>query len=301
MYFCVSLKKFILCVAVVLAVAIAGIAAASESLERAFAVSAAKLAQSVQSEEKIFVPVLMYHSLLKDPTRAGDYVLSPDVFISDMEYLAKNGFTTVFVSDLVSYVEDGIPLPEKPVVVTFDDGYYNVMTYAYPYMKENGLKGVMNVVGTYTDLSTGQDEHNPAYSSLTWEEISELSQSSVFEIGNHTYNMHSMTSRKGCKRISGESYEDYRKHMYDDVAMLQGVLKDKSGVDTVTFAYPFGFISEESVDILREMGFKALLTSYEKPNYISRSDPDCLFCINRYNRPSGVSTEDFMEKVLKNC
>ena len=49
------------------------------------------------------------------------------------------------------------------------------MTYAYPYMKENGLKGVMNVVGTYTDLSTEQDEHNPAYSSLTWQEIAEIS------------------------------------------------------------------------------------------------------------------------------
>ena len=58
--------------------------------------------------------------------------------------------------------------------------------------------------------------------------------------------MHSMTSRKGCKRIYGESYEEYRKSMFDDIAMLQGLLSDKSGVTPVTFAYPFGFISEKS-------------------------------------------------------
>ncbi|MGN0674159.1 MAG: polysaccharide deacetylase family protein, partial [Oscillospiraceae bacterium] len=63
--------------------------------------------------------------------------------------------------------------------------------------------------------------------------------------------------------------------------------------------YPFGLISDESVDIFREMGFKALLSCYEKPNYISRSDPDCLLCINRYNRPSGISTEEYMKKLLK--
>jgi len=298
MYLCLSLKKFILCIAVVIAVLVGGVAAASKGFEEAAAAS--ENVSDISEDEEIFVPVLMYHSLLKDPSRAGDYVLNPEVFYADMEYLAENGYTTVFISDLVNYVENGTPLPEKPVAVTFDDGYYNVMTYAYPYMKEHDLKGVINIVGTYTDLSTEQDEHNPAYSSLTWEEIAELSESGVFEIGNHTYNMHSMTSRKGCKRISGESSEDYRKHMYDDIAMLQGILKDKSGVDAVTFAYPFGFVSDESVDILREMGFKALLTSYEKPNYISRSEPDCLLCINRYNRPSGISTEEFMKKALKN-
>jgi peptidoglycan/xylan/chitin deacetylase (PgdA/CDA1 family) len=221
------------------------------------------------------------------------------VFEEDMRYLAEKGYETVFASDLIDFVEKGVPLPEKPVLVTFDDGYLNVMTYAYPYMKENGLKGVMNVVGTYTDLSTEQDEHNPAYSSLTWQEIAELSQSGVFEIGNHTYNMHSMTSRKGCKRIYGESYEEYRKSMFDDIAMLQGLLSDKSGVTPVTFAYPFGFISEDSVGILQDIGFKALLTCNEKPNYISRGDTECLLSINRYNRPAGISTEEFMKKLLK--
>lgn len=294
MYFCVKLKSFVFCLALSLAAVCGGIFLAARGFESAAVTAAANAA-----EEEVFLPVIMYHSLLKDPSRAGDYVLSPEVFKADMQYLMDNGYTTVFISDVVDYVEKGTELPDKPVAVTFDDGYYNVMTYAYPFMKENGLKGVMNVVGTYTDLSTEQDEHNPAYSSLTWDEITELYESGVFEIGNHTYDMHSMEGRKGCKKLYGESYEDYRKSMFDDVAMLQGMLRDKSGTTPVTFAYPFGYISDESVPILHEMGFKALLTCYEKPNYISREDTGCLLSINRYNRPSGVSTEEFMKKLLR--
>ena len=296
MFVCIRLKKFALCLAGVLIVLLGGTFLTAKGFEQAAV--AADTSETVGVGE-IFVPAIMYHSLLKDPARAGDYVVSPAVFEEDMRYLTENGYETVFVSDLIDYVEKGVPLPEKPVLVTVDDGYLNVMTYANPYMKENGLKGVMNVVGTYTDLSTEQDEHNPAYSSLTWDEIAELANSSVFEIGNHTYNMHSMTSRKGCKKMYGESYEEYRKSMFDDIAMLQGLLSDKSGVTPVTFAYPFGFVSEDSVDILRDMGFKALLTCNEKPNYISRGNPECLLSINRYNRPAGISTEDFMKKLLE--
>lgn len=291
MYLCVRFKKFILLVCTVLIFAGFAVKLTADGLK--YEPAAAEVS------EEIFVPVIMYHSLLKDPARAGDYVVSPETFEADMTYLLENGYTTVFVRDLVDYVENGADLPPKPVVVTFDDGYYNVMAYAYPFMRENNIKGVMNVVGAFSEQSSAEDEHNPAYSYLTWEEIAELEQSGVFEIGSHTYDMHSIGVRSGCKKKYGENAETYRAALTEDIGGLQELLTEKSGVTPVTFAYPYGFISEESVPILREMGFKALLTCYEKPNYISRDDPDCLLCINRYNRPAGVSTEEFMEKLLK--
>ncbi len=259
-----------------------------------------KLVRQTDAEvsDGVFVPVVMYHSILDNSSRAGDYVIDRRIFEDDMEYLIENGYTTVFISDLVNYVEGDGVLPEKPVAVTFDDGFYNTMYYAYPFMREHNLKGTVNVVGEYSRISTEQDDHNPNYSSLTWDEISELNNSGVFEIGNHTNDMHSLGSRKGCKRMNGECEEEYCKNLYDDVGMLQATLQDNSGVTPVTFAYPYGFISDESIDVLNKIGFKALLTCYEKPNYISKSNPDCLKCINRYNRPSGISTDVFMKKLL---
>ncbi|MDE6133241.1 MAG: polysaccharide deacetylase family protein, partial [Oscillospiraceae bacterium] len=197
MYLCVRFKKFILLVCVTLVIAGFAVKLTADGLR--YEPTAAEV------NEEIFVPVIMYHSLLKDPARAGDYVVSPETFEADMTYLLDNGYTTIFVKDLVDYVENGAELPDKPVVVTFDDGYYNVMEYAYPFMRENDIKGVMNVVGLYSEQSTAEDEHNPAYSYLTWEEIYELEQSGVFEIGNHTYDMHSIGVRSGCKKKYGEN------------------------------------------------------------------------------------------------
>lgn len=291
MYLCVRFKRFILLVCSVLVIAGFAVKFTADGLKYEPAVA--------EVSEEIFVPVIMYHSLLKDPARAGDYVVSPDTFEADMTYLLDNGYTTVFVRDLVDYVENGADLPPNPVVVTFDDGYYNVMEYAYPFMRENNIKGVMNVVGAFSEKSTAEDEHNPAYSYLTWEEISELEQSGVFEIGSHTYDMHSIGVRSGCKKKYGENTDTYRTALTEDIGGLQEILTEKSGVTPVTFAYPYGFISEESVEILQDIGFKALLTCYEKPNYISRDAPECLLHINRYNRPAGISTEEFMEKLLK--
>ncbi len=253
---------------------------------------------AAESSDGIFVPVIMYHSILDGSSRTGDYVIDRKIFEKDMKYLIDNGYSTVFISDLVNYAEGNGELPQKPVAVTFDDGFYNVMSYAYPYMKENNLKGTVNIVGQFTSLATEENAHNPNYSALTWDEISELYTSGVFEIGNHTNNMHSLGKRKGCKCMKGESESEYRSNLYDDIGLLQDLLEQNSFVSPVTFAYPYGFVSDESVDILHEMGFKALLTCYEKPNYISKSNPDCLSCINRYNRPSGISTEAFMKKLL---
>ena len=291
MYFCVGVKKILpglISGIVIFAIAVCFIIG-----------KLAYRSESVNAEdESIFVPVIMYHRLLKDPDMAGDYTVSPDMFRSDMEYLSKKGYTTVFVRDIIDYIETGAPLPEKPVVITFDDGYYNVLEYALPYMEENNIKAVMNIVGSYTEQSTEEDEHNPAYSYLTWDEIAELDKSGLFEIGSHTYDMHSMSGRRGCKRLSNENAEEYRQALIGDIGMLQDMLQQKSGVTPITFAYPYGFISTESIAILEEIGFKALLTCYEKPNYISRSDSGECLILNRYNRPYSLSTEEFMEKLL---
>lgn len=289
MYCCFKFKKFLSVTALFIAAALIMCIAAVKKNEETVAASA---------EEDVFLPVIMYHSLLKDPARAGDYVVSPDVFKSDMNYLAENGYTTVFVKDVLKYTENGAPLPEKPIIVTFDDGYYNVMEYALPFMRENNIKGVINIVGAYSEQSAEDGDRNPAYSYLTWEDISELDKSGVFEIGNHTYDMHSLTGRKGCRRLYSENAEEYRTVLFEDTGGLQDILKEKSGVIPVTFAYPFGFISDESADILEEIGFKALLTCYEKPNYIRRGENEGSLVLNRYNRPSGIETEKFFEKVL---
>ena len=87
----------------------------------AFAVFAVSV-EPHQQENAIELPIIMYHSLLKDSTYHGKYVLSPLQLEADLQYLQKEGYTTVHMADVIDYVTNGTPLPERPIVLSFDDG-----------------------------------------------------------------------------------------------------------------------------------------------------------------------------------
>jgi len=245
----------------------------------------------------IRVPVIMYHSILK--SRSGKYIVSPVVLEADMQHLIKHGYTTVFAQDVIDYVHGKGELPEKPIIITFDDGYYNNMIYVLPIFKKLGLKGVINIVGHYADKAVAEGDNNPNYSHLSWEQMRELKDSGVFEIGNHTYDMHNHGPRTGVTKKRGESADDYRKALEADIGKLQCELTNKSGITPNIFAYPFGKYSKETPDILKDMGFEAIFTCNEGVNLIRRGDFETLMSLKRYNRPAGISTEKFFYKIIE--
>ena len=79
---------------------------------------------------------------------------------------------------------------------------------------------------------------------------------------------------------------------------LQSLLASQVQIRPVVFTYPFGYVCRESIPVIRSMGFLATLTCYEELNWITR-DPDCLYGLGRYNRPYGITTEQYMQKALK--
>lgn len=251
------------------------------------------------ADKGVFLPVIMYHSILKDEGRWGKFVVSPETVEGDLAYLKREGFTAVLTADLVSYVYDGVPLPEKPVMITLDDGYYNNMSYLLPLLKTYNMKAIISVVGSFTERFSQADDHHPAYSHLTWKDLSTLTESGRVEIGNHSYDMHSNDNRNGSMKRRGESESDYGVAFTEDTLRLQLSLKENSdGIIPLCYTYPYGAVSRESIPLLKQLGFKATLTCREMPNYIT-TEPNTLYGINRYNRPSGLSTEEFMKRLLK--
>lgn len=246
-------------------------------------------------KDGVKVPILMYHSILKNKGSGGTYVISPELLESDLKYLKENGYTTVFVKELSDYVREGKDLPEKPVVVSLDDGYYNNLTYVLPLLQKYDMKASIAVVGKFTDIFSKEDSHNANYSHMTWDDISDMAKSGHIEISNHTYDMHSTKGRFGCFKNKSESEDDYKKALTEDVGKLQTELMEKSGIKCEVFTYPYGKIYNGSVPVIKDMGFLASLSCYEKMNYITREE-DCLYLLGRFNRPSGISTQNFMKK-----
>lgn len=255
--------------------------------------------EQIQQTESVRLPVLMYHSVLKNPSAAGTYVVSPETLESDFKYLKEHGYTAVLSEDVVNYVKNGGTLPEKPVMITFDDGHLNNLTYVAPLLEQYDMKAVISVVGSYTETAAERDDHNPNYAYFTWEEISACVESGRIEIGNHTYDMHNQKARRGAMKKRGESEAEYEQALSSDLMKTQELLKEHCGVEPRVFAYPYGAVSNASLDIIKRLGFEMSLGCGEEVNTLTRGDVNCLYQLGRFNRPSGISTEKFMERIEK--
>lgn len=266
------------------------------------AASCATARCSAKPSDKIPLTVLMYHNITKKPALRGKYTVYISEFEDDLKYLKRNGYSPISVKQLADYAYNGAPLPDKPVIITFDDGFESFYAYAFPLLEKYGFKAVINVVGSYAEKYTAfEAQHNPDchdldYSYLNIDQIKTLQASGIVEIGCHTYDMHRLKGgRRGIGRKKGESDEDYAAAITADILKFNDVLADIPKTDI--FAYPYGIFSDCSPDILRQNGFRAVFDCTEKINYIDRQNIAWLFYIHRFNRPSGISSEYFFAKM----
>ena len=282
-----------------LAGAMAAVMAVAASGGLALGVIAAVQADAeAKVEDRIDLPIIMYHGLLKEEKRQGQFIISPNLFEQDLRYLQENGYTTVVIADLIAYVQDGKPLPEKPVMLTFDDGYYNNYLYAFPLLKQYNCKMVLSPIGRYTDEYTQNKDTHANYAHCSWDAVREMMASGLVEFQNHSYNLHSIDSgRKGAKKKAVESLVDYRTLMVEDVMKMQTRMREETGYTPTAFVYPFGAVSSESLPILKELGFQATLICESHINAITR-DPECLYGLGRYRRPAKTGSEAFFKKIL---
>lgn len=253
-------------------------------------------AADTKAAQGVRLPIIMYHSMLKETARQGTYVISPDDFGKDLLYLQKKGYTTVLMKDVIQYVKSGTPLPPKPILLTFDDGYYNNYYYAYPLIQKYNMKMIISPIGYYTDIFSGGDADHPNYSYCTWEEINEMMRSGLVEFQNHTYNLHSNAgTRIGAQKLKSESKAQYESLLRADLGKMQQEMQQHTGYTPTTFVYPFGASSKESTAILKKIGFQASMGCRSKTNYITR-DPECLYNLNRYLRSAGTKSEQFFSE-----
>lgn len=262
-----------------------------------FALCVIPVKHEVASAETVVeLPVIMYHSLLK--SRTGAYITSPAKFKSDLTWLKERGYTSVFVQDIIDHCEGRKALPDKPVLISFDDGHYNNYYYAFDILKELGFKANINIIGCHSEFcSTHEDRDNPNYSHLTWGEIKKMQESGIWEVGNHTYNMHKFQPRYGVSKMYNESSQEYEKNLTRDVMRLQDKFEKECGFTSNVFAFPFGKYSKESLKILSDCGFKAFLTCNEKINKFEFGNASKLQYIGRFNRTGTLSTYEFFKKI----
>ena len=215
--------------------------------------------------QEVRLPVLMYHGVHSNPKKAGDYVITPQALEEDLLYLQRQGCTTVVMSDLIAYVQQGTPLPEKPVMITFDDGYYNNYLNAYPLLQKYNMKAVLSIIVGETDKYSELDENKENYSHVTWDMVNEMMESGLIEIQNHTYNLHKTGNpRRGAAQRKDETTEQYFAAVGADLQKAQDRIEEMTGWRPDTFTYPFGSYSRHSQELLEQLGFADKITHISK-------------------------------------
>lgn len=259
--------------------------------------SNAEEAESCSCEKRL--PILMYHLILKNPGNSNKFIVPQNAFEEDLKYIKNHGYTTILVQDLIDYTENKKDLPDKPILLTFDDGAFNNYLYAFPLAKKYEAKFVFSPIAKEAERYTTTHDENPTYSHANWGKISEMSKSGLVEIQNHTYNMHSnKKSRIGCTKKRSESNEEYKQKLSEDIKKSQELISKNTGFTPTAFFYPYGAKSDCSEEILKSLGFKATFLCESKVNIISRN-PECLFGLKRFIRPPGVPTEKIFSKFEK--
>lgn len=243
--------------------------------------------------------IVMYHNVLKDTSKCGKYTITPNLFEQDVQYLIKQGYTFVGCNDIIDSVHNGYPIPEKPVIITFDDGYYNNYTYIYPILQKYQIKAVISPIAIETEKFSLSPDPNPAYSTITWDNIKEMCDSGYVEVQNHSYNMHRISKdSRGCAALPGESRQKYMDRLCNDLAKAHNLIVANTGYTPQCMVYPFGMVSRGATEAVQKLGYKMSLSCTEGISYIT-NDKNCLFMLKRNNRPYGISSEDFFGKIPK--
>mgnify|MGYP002863388446 CR=1 FL=1 len=164
--------------------------------------------------QKLTVPILMYHHV-RSGEKPARYDTSPEMFKAQMNALKEWGYTTITAAYLVSVMRNGGELPEKPVVITFDDGDLDVYENAFPIMRDLGMVGTFYIV-TNRLKSDGF---------VNADQLREMG-AAGWEIGSHSHTHMDLGKNHGS--------------MNEEIRNSKNVLEEAIGMPVYTYAYPFG-------------------------------------------------------------
>ncbi|MEK3881273.1 polysaccharide deacetylase family protein [Paenibacillus sp. PL2-23] len=251
------------------------------------------------AKEGMAMPILVYHHIDDDPYEPNSLITPPAKFREDMEAVKAAGFNTVLIHDLIDYVDGKKELPDNPLAITFDDGYYSNYEYAYPVLKELGMNATISIIG----WSVGREEHRlpnkPFYPHFTWEQAKEMERSGVISIQNHTYDMHESDSSSGSLRVGvlpmeGESTSAYAEAFRRDIGGMEALIEHRLENEVRVFTYPFGYYTHLSEQLLKDMGYRATLSTASGISVIKQGDPRSLFALKRINGGPEVPSEQLV-------
>jgi poly-beta-1,6-N-acetyl-D-glucosamine N-deacetylase len=185
------------------------------------------------------VPVTMYHDIL--PTKEVFFDVTPGELEAHFQLIQKQGLTPISLDQLVTHLRTGLPLPEKPILLSFDDGYGGHYEYVYPLLKKYNYPAVFSIYTSKVGINTGR-------SHVTWEQLQEMATHPLVAIAAH-----SVTHPRDLGELP-------LAEMQREVKESKRILEEKLGVPINYFTYPEGHYNEQVVQAVAAAGYLAAFT-----------------------------------------
>ena len=217
------------------------------------------------------LPILMYHHVSPSP---GLVTMSPENFAAQMAWLADRGYRTVRCEDLAAFL-GGAALPERAVMITFDDGYLDNYLFAYPILKRHGLHAVLFGVTDWLGDGPARDiaetivvstppNHrecqqliaagNADQAIVRWSEVQRMTADGTFEIQSHT-----ASHTRWDKRETGPTKK--AASLEADLVRARGALGERLGLQSDHLCWPQGYFDADYVGVATRLGYRHLYTT----------------------------------------
>lgn len=225
---------------------------------------------------RIDTPILMYHYVSPLPPNADDVrrelSVSPEAFRAHVEYLFYEGYTAISLYQLNDALLRGTPLPPKPVVLTFDDGYIDHFTNVFPVLQEFGF------TGTFFIITSVADARNPAY--MRWEQIQQMAAAGM-SMEPHTKNHISLRQR------------EFDTLVYEMLGSMES-LEAYTGRQPHMFSYPVGQYDDATLAVASTLPIWRAVTTENGRVHTT----DNRLTMTRVRIPGGLSAAG-LESILR--
>lgn len=245
--------------------------AATKSSEQAKSKNTLAVSSEVPGNS-LKVPILMYHYIGNNPDpkdRARDSLsVTPDRFHAQMQYLKDNGYNTISLDTMYAALKKITPLPDKPVILTFDDGYVDFYYNAYPLLRAMGFSATVFI-------PTGLVGDKPY---LNWQQIKEMHSSGMVNFGAHTVSH---------AHLPALPADEAFKELTDSKKRLQ----DELGAPINFMAYPSGSSSNFIIELTKRAGYVGAVSTW--PGTIQSEGT--IYSMPRMRVSGFIDLKDFIE------
>lgn len=244
------------------------------------------------------VSILCYHDIVASG-QGSETQVPVALFAEQMAALAAAGYTSVDIWQMRDYVEKGGSLPEKAVLITFDDGYESNYSLAYPVLKEYGFKATIFSIGVSMGKTSYKDTDTPILPHFSLEQAEEMTASGLITVASHGYDVHEVEGldrdpvRPGALQREGETEAEYVAYLTRDALRMRELLGEAAGF----FSYPMSMHDTRCLAILKQAGVFATVCGEAPETTLIRGLPQCLYDMPRQVVTETMSGADLVEAL----